>query len=338
MSGMEQARPINLALQGGGGHGAFAWGVLDRLLETGQLAIDAISATSGGAMNAAVMIDGLERGGPDLARTNLEAFWHGVSDNEAMLASADRYIRVMMRDWIQGGMADVGRFSGLMEVSEALPMAANPLGSILESLVDFERFRRRQKNPLFVSATNVRTGKAKLFSGGDVTAEVIMASGCLPYLFPSVEIDGAAYWDGGYSSNPSLWPFFHGGGTRDVLLVRLYPARRVGIPREPKHILTRINEITFDNALLQELRAIAFVNRLVDEKAFGASDYERHRLHRIDPLPATVDHGDKHWVDNSWDYFVRLRDAGRDAASAWLVENCDDVGVRGTFDPAAEFA
>jgi NTE family protein len=340
MSGGKAEKPINLAIQGGGGHGAFAWGVLDRLLESGLVRFDTISATSGGAMNAAVMIDALGSGGVDLARAHLETLWRRISDNAAMPASADRFVRMMRRQWLEASLAHHGIFGAFTAVPEDAfsPLGTNPLGEILESLVDFERLRRDRPARFFVSATNARTGRVRIFSGREMTAEVIMASCCLPYLFAAVEIDGVLYWDGGYSSNPSLWPFFERIGHRDILLIRVYPAARPDVPKTPDRILNRINEITFENALLQELRAIDAVNRLIEQKVFDGADDQPYRLHRIDPGPAILDHPVISGLDNSWDYFLSLRDAGRRAGETWLKDNHAAIGVRGTFDLAAEFA
>lgn len=333
-------KSVNLALQGGGAHGAFTWGVLDHLLEDGRLTLDAISGTSAGAMNAVVLADGFEEGGADGAREQLERFWAGVSDNGAAAAAANMIVRSMLGFWQPAGFSTHSmfqQFAGMFSPYRMNPLNINPLRKLLESLVDFDRVGRCQSIRLFLSATNVRTGKIRVFSGGEVDAAAVMASACLPFLFQAVEIDGEAYWDGGYSGNPALFPFFEHAASHDILLVQVNPVVRDQVPRTAQQIVERVAEITFNNSLLKELRAIDFVNRMMDERRLDPRRYRQNRLHRVEATDALSGHTATTRFDTDWRFFRELRDAGREAARTWLAAHFDDVGVRGTLDLRAEF-
>ena len=332
-------KPINLALQGGGAHGAFTWGVLDALIEDGRLEFEAISGTSAGAMNAVVFADGVMRSGTQGARERLEAFWRGVSHDDGLGAGTDLIDRLF-------GFWNVPAFSPLPYMQQFAklvspyginPLNINPLKGLLEGLVDFERVAACRQPLLFVSATNVRNGKIRVFSGGDVSAEAVMASAALPYMFRAVEIGQEAYWDGGYMGNPALFPFFDGTGCEDILLVQVNPVRRDTVPRTAVEIMERVSEITFNASLLREFRAIDFVNRLHDEHRLEKTPYHRNRLHRIDATAALAGHTASTKLDTSWRFFQELFAAGREAATAWLGENFDAVGNRATLDLRAAF-
>ncbi len=332
-------KPVNLALQGGGAHGAFTWGVIDRLLEDGRIAFDAISGTSAGAMNAVVMADGLDRSGPDGARERLEAFWHRVSQGGGKIDAGHALFDEIIGFW-RSSMQPFGYFPRLAAMASPYrfnPLNINPLRDLLESLVDFERVRNCTAARLFVSATNVRTGKIKVFSGQEVTADAVMASACLPNLFQAVEIDGEAYWDGGYMGNPALFPFFEDKQSDDTLLVQINPIRREDVPRTGVEIAERVSEITFNASLLRELRAIDFVNRLIAEHRLDETKYRPNRLHRIEASRALDHHGAATKLDTSWRFFQELRDAGRKAAGAFLRAHYDDIGMRSSFDLRGEF-
>jgi len=339
MAKKNHRKPVNLALQGGGAHGAFTWGVVDRLLEDGRLDFEAISGTSAGAMNAVVMIDGYERGGADGARERLHEFWMRVSRGGGKAEPGHEVIDEIIGFW-RSSFQPFSYFPRLAATASPYrfnPLNINPLRDLLESLVDFDRVRHCRSAKIFISATNVRTGKIKLFTGEDVTADAVMASACLPNLFQAVEIDGEAYWDGGYMGNPALFPFFEDKKTDDTLLIQINPIRRDEVPRTGVAIAERVSEITFNASLLRELRAIDFVNRLLAEHRLDPTRYRPNRLHRIDASTALAHHGASSKMDTSWRFFEELRDAGRDAADAFLRDHYADVGVRGTFDLRGEF-
>jgi len=334
-----EMKTINLGLQGGGAHGAFTWGVLDRLIEDGRLDIEAISGTSAGAMNAVVLADGFMRGGADGARQRLEAFWRGVS-SEGLGNSFGKILGPILAFWklpAYPGLRIFQDFSSFTSPYMFNPLNINPLRELLEELVDFEKVRANHGLKLYISATNVRDGKIKVFSGHEVTADAVMASACLPWLFRAVEIGGEAYWDGGFTGNPALFPFFDSTVSEDILLVQINPIRRDDVPTSGHDIMERVSEITFNESLLREFRAIDFVNRMMAEDRLSKSSYRMNRLHHIDATKALAAHTAASKMDTSWAFFTELRDAGREAAEYWLKRHYEDVGVKGTFDLRKEF-
>lgn len=335
-----EIKPINLALQGGGAHGAFTWGVLDRLLEDGRLRINAISGTSAGAMNAVVLADGLMEAGMDGARRHLGDFWRAIANFGAssplQRTPLDRFMGNWSMDTSPGFLwfDMVSRFASPYDLN---PLNLNPIRDLVDRMVDFERVRACDRLQLFVAATNVHTGKGRVFTAGEMTADVVMASACLPHLFQAVEIDGVPYWDGGYMGNPALYPFFYATDVEDLLLVQVNPIERRETPRSAREILSRLNEITFNAALLKELRAIEFVVRLIDEGKLDWGEYRRPRLHRIDAQELIQELSASTKLNTEWAFLTFLRDKGRAAAGAWLDANFDSIGVESTVDLRAMF-
>ena len=338
-------KSINLALQGGGAHGAFAWGVLDYLLEDGRLDFDGISGTSAGSMNAVVLVEGLRRGGREGARLALENFWQAVSD------AGQRYslVRSMPWDRLKGqhwNNDDSINFQAFKAITNAFspyqlnPTNFNPLRDILNEQVDFEALNRHEKHKLFLSATNVQTGSVRVFHNQEITVDVVMASACLPFLYQAVEIDGHTYWDGGYMGNPALFPLFYQTDARDVLIVHINPIVRQGTPTTPHDIEDRVNEISFNSALIKEFRAIAFVQKLINDG--WLKDEYRDQLKyvlihslRADETLADLSAASKLCTD--WSFLQTLRDRGRTAAALWMERHFDDVGKRQTVDLRAQF-
>jgi len=334
---------INLALQGGGAHGAFTWGVLDHLLLDGRLVIEGISGTSAGAMNAIMLADGLARGGPEEACKRLADFWRAASVDGKLpgmqRAVIDRLFSFLPYDGspVQAWFDAMSRFLSPYDVN---PLNINPLKDLIERFVDFEAIRNCRYLELFVSATNVRTGRLRVFPRDKINADVIMASCCLPMLFRAVELDGVPYWDGGYMGNPAIFPLFARTTTEDVVLVQINPVERQTTPRSAQEIMNRINEITFNSSLLGEYRAIDFVRRLIDQgklsRGTGPGQYRRVNVHRIAldetfrKLTATSK------LNSDYDFFVMLRNGGRRAARNFLDAHFDDIGREGTVDLAAE--
>ncbi len=278
---------INLALQGGA-HGAFTWGVLDHILEDGRLQIEGISGASAGAVNAILLADGLVRGGPDEARKRLADFWRAASAGGSLSAVQQGVIERLFsflpvdntpaQLWFKA----MSRYFSPYTLN---PLNINPLKSLIETFVDFDAVRTCLDFQLFISATNVHTGRLHVFSRDKMTADVIAASACLPFLFQAVEIDGVPYWDGGYLGNPPIFPFFHTTATEDVLIVQLNPLERKMTPTTSREIVNRLNEITFKSSLLSEYRAIEFVARLIQQQRLphgtGPGQYRLIKLHRI---------------------------------------------------------
>src|SRR5262245_11889709 len=239
---------VNLALQGGGAHGAFTWGVLDQILADGRLEIDGITGTSAGAVNAALVADGLARGGPEEARQRLAEFWRAVSV-DGHLPDLQRGVVDRLFSFAPQS-AWLGALTRFWSPSELNPLNINPLKDLIERFVDFEAIRRDSDLALFISATDVRTGELRIFTREEITPEVVMASACLPLLFRTVEIGGVPYWDGGYSGNPAICPFLRATATEDVLVVQIYPRRRAKTPVSRGEIMSRLSELTFNASLL----------------------------------------------------------------------------------------
>jgi NTE family protein len=334
-------RPINVALQGGGSHGAFSWGVLDRLLEDGRLDIAALSGTSAGAMNAVALADGYMRDGREGARQALDRFWRAV-------ALKGRFSPVRRTPWdmVWGnwsvenspGYLWFDAMSRLFSPYVANPLNQNPLREVVEENIDFDAVRGCDAIKLFISATNVETGQLRVFENAEITADAVMASACLPQIFQAVEIDGVPYWDGGYGGNPALYPFFYASHVEDVLLVQINPVERAGAPRSAREIQNRIDEITFNSGLLREFRSIAFVNQLIDAGRLDRDHYRSIRMHRIDADEAFRDLSASSKINAEWAFLEYLRDLGRTAADDWLTDNFDAVGKRPTLDLSGELS
>lgn len=328
-------KTIEVALQGGGSHGAFTWGVLDRLLEDDRIRIGAISGTSAGAMNGAVLADGLDRGGREGAREALEQFWRKVA-NAALFSPFQRTLwdRLMGRWSLDASPAY--HFANLL--SQTLspyvlnPCNLNPLRDLIATLVDFEHVRHAEDIKLFVGATNVRTGKLHVFRREEMTADMIMASACLPQVFQAVEIDGEAYWDGGYMGNPPLVPLVTDRQSRDIVIVQINPITREELPRNGTDIADRINEISFNGALIKELRAIAFLKRIISAEKLQKVRFMDILFHRISAEAELNPLGASSKMNGERAFLRHLHDIGYRAASDWLDDSFDALGTRSTLD------
>ncbi len=329
---------INLALQGGGAHGAFTWGVLDYLLEDGRLEIDAISGTSAGAMNAVALADGMLEGGADGARAQLERFWKAISTNSRLSPIQRSIFDKLLGVWSMDnspGLIWLDMMQNFYNPYDFNPANINSIKDLLNAEINFDNVQKCSKIKVFVAATNVRTGKIKVFDQTRLDADRVMASACLPALFQAVEIDGESYWDGGYMGNPALFPFYQGtkaSDILDILIVQINPIERKDIPRTSREIADRVNEITFNASLLRELRAIEFVSRLIEQGKLSNADYSKINIHRISALDELSDLTASSKLNAEWDFFVYLKDHGRHAAKLWLDANFDDIGQRSTVD------
>ena len=343
LAGPKAEKSVSLALQGGGAHGAFTWGVLDAILEDGRLAIEALSGTSAGAMNAVVLSEGWIDGGADAARAKLEAFWRAISVDGKYGGSERSLIDTMLGAWggangAPPGMIWFEMFSKVASPYDVNPLNINPLRGVIADLIDFDKVRACTQVKLFIAATNVRSGKIKLFNGPELTADHLMASACLPMLFQAVEIGKEAYWDGGYMGNPALYPLFYEAAGDDILLVQINPLLRKDLPTKARDIQDRLNEITFNASLMRELRAIDFVNRLIDGGKLPKDEYKRVLMHRIDGGPPLAEMTSSSRLNSDWDFLLRLRDIGRAAARRWLKRNYEAIGKVGTLDLKAAFS
>jgi NTE family protein len=330
---------VNLALQGGGAHGAFTWGVLDALLEDGRLDVEGISGTSAGAMNATVLACGLGSGGAETARKNLEGFWRDVSLDGNMSTGQRMVFDGWMQAWSLNGLTHWASFAEkILSPYDLNPLDLNPLRDVVAKHVDFRHVRACKSLELFIAATNVRTGKVRVFRRDELDADMLMASAALPTLFKAVEIEGEAYWDGGYMGNPVLFPFFTETQTEDIVLVQINPIVRNEVPESSRAIMERMNEITFNAALLHELRAIEFVRRLKDMGRLEGLPYKRVRLHRIEAHKELAAFGAESKLNPDWDFFLELKEIGRKAAKRFLKAHFDDIGVEGTVDLRKEIS
>ncbi|MGB0719575.1 MAG: patatin-like phospholipase family protein [Bdellovibrionales bacterium] len=349
-------KTINLALQGGGAHGAFTWGVLDYILQDDRLDIEGISATSAGAMNAAAFAHGQSVGGAAGARETLEHFWSEIAKTGSVFSPVkglpwdmSSFIAPTLPAWMQGWNADFDNtlsFSMFENMTRSVspyqfnPMGLNPLKDVLEKTIDFNAVHDCKCVKLFITATDVQTGTAKIFQNEEVSIDALLASAALPFLFQAVEIDGRYYWDGGYTGNPSLWPLFYNAQCRDILMVHVNPILREDLPKQAYAIDNRLNEITFNVALLKELRAVDFVQKLLDQDMLKDEYKDRYKnilLHAIRADDAMTDLSVASKFDTDWGFLTHLRDLGRDHAKAWLKKHFKAINKAGTVNIAKDY-
>ena len=330
-----KTRTVNLALQGGGAHGAFAWGVLDKLMEDGRIDIEGISATSAGAMNAAVLANGFTQGGRDGARSALEDFWRRIAQTAFATPLQPSLLDRMAQNHGLDFSPAFQTFDLLVRIFSPYqfnPMNLNPLRHIIEQSIDFGRLRESCPIKLFLTATNVRTGKVRLFKNAEITPDAVMASACLPLLFQAVEIDGEAYWDGGYMGNPAIFPLIYECQSSDVIVVHINPIARPDVPRTATEILNRIDEISFNSSLMREMRAVAFVTKLIDEGNVKADGMKRMLVHSIAAEEFMQKLGVNSKMNADWDFLTHLRDAGRARAGDWLERNFQHLTKQSSID------
>ena len=343
---------IDLALQGGGSHGAFTWGVLDRLLDDESLSFDGVSGTSAGALNAAVLATGLAVGGRAGAQQALSAFWHDVAATGRCFGGglsafgrapdSDDFTAWATNPWVAGTAWWTQQWLRLFAPVQLNPTGMNPLRGIIERHV---RPQALAQGPLqvFVSATAVKTGQPRLFTSqrelGDARTciDALLASTCLPTLFPAVRVEGEPYWDGGYTGNPALWPLVYRTAPLDILLVKINPLVRPELPDTADEIAERINEIGFNSALVGEMRAIAFVQKLVAEGLLDPGRYRGLRLHMVADEDRLARFPPASKLDTDIGFLRTLHGLGVAAAELWLTRHRGDIGHRSTLDPRKTF-
>jgi NTE family protein len=331
----KQAKSLNIALQGGGSHGAFTWGVLDKIFEDGRIWIEAISGTSAGAMNAVVAAQGMYDGGGPGARAELERFWRAVSKSGEKSIIRSNPIDKMQGNWsldTSPAYVWMDMLSRIASPYDTNPLRINPLRALVEEFIDFKKVRDCEDMPIFISATNVETGRVRIFQREEITVDVVMASACLPSVFHAVEIDGIPYWDGGFMGNPVLSPFIDLSPSSDIAIVQINPVERKGTPRTARDIQNRVNEITFNASLLKELRTIELVDRLLDTGRLSGNEFRRMNVHIIEATEAMKALGASSKMNSEWDFLVHLKDIGRAAAANWIGRHFDDIGQRSTVD------
>jgi len=324
---------VDFALQGGGAHGAFAWGVLDRALQVPEMQVDGISGTSAGAMNAAVLADGYAEGGPEGARAALERFWRRVSGAAKLSPLRRGPIDILLGNWT----LDNSPMFVAMDVASRmfspydLGLAAfNPLRDILAESIDFGRLR---KSPIkiFITATNVQTGRGRVFRNAELTVDALLASACLPTMYKAIEIDGEPYWDGGYAGNPTITPLVRECNASDTILIQVNPIHRPGTPKSARDILNRLNEISFNSPLVKELRMIALLRRASSPRNAESALWARMRIHRI-ASDWMVALGSSSKLNAEWAFLRRLRDEGRRCAETFIAAHGRDLGRRSSLD------
>lgn len=337
---------VNLALQGGGAHGAFSWGVLDKLCEDGRLEIDGLAATSAGAMNTAVYSYGKMKGGADGAREALHNFWLDISKvgqrNSPIkpmfwekFSGAEALDQTMAYHWFDS-------FTKIFSPYEFNPLNLNPLRDVLMEHVDFDEINMCDCTNMFICATNVRTNKIKIFRNDEINCDAVLASACLPMLFQAVEIDGESYWDGGYMGNPALYPLVYDTDTDDIIILHVNPVERETVPKTSQAIFNRINEISFNSSLLREMRSIGFAKNMVEEgwikdELLDKFKFAHLNLHSIRADEITSSYSVASKFSPDWSFLCHLRDEGRRATEEWLEENYKAIGNRSTVDFKEEF-
>ncbi|WP_290652078.1 patatin-like phospholipase family protein [Aquisalimonas sp.] len=325
---------LNLALQGGGSHGAFTWGVLDRLLEEQRIGYDGLSGASAGAINAVALASGYLAGGREAARRSLEQLWRAVSEQAQLGPLQATPLDYLLhggwnRDWSPGFML-VNRLSRMASPYQLNPTGYNPVVRVLEDTIDFQRLRADPRLRLFVATTNLRTGRLRLFRNNELTAQTVAASACLPLLFHAIEIDGEHYWDGGYTANPALWPLVLECHARDLLLVQLTPRERKDIPTSVAEIVDRANEISFNASVMRELELLGMLRTGVAAVPHSLP-WRAHRLHTIDTGTITEGMGRNSRINPDWNFLCHLRDEGRNCAETWLKKNGGHLGRRSSI-------
>jgi NTE family protein len=324
---------VDYALQGGGAHGAFTWGVLDRLLEEDWLEVEGISGTSAGAMNAAVMASAYAKGGAPAAREALATFWRRVSRAATFSPFQRGPIDVLLGRWTLDNSPAFLAMDLLARVVSPYDVPAiggNPLAEVLEESVDFAALATGPVK-VFVTATNVRTGRARVFRNADITAASLLASACLPQLFQAVEIDGEPYWDGGFAGNPTLFPLVNELESDDTILVPINPIERPGTPRSARDILDRVNEISFNAVALKELKMLALLRKVADPGNTEGAAWARMRMHVVrNNVMVRLGYSSK--LNAEWAFLEMLRDEGRKAAQDFLDAHGEDIGKRSSLD------
>jgi NTE family protein len=331
-------KTVSLALQGGGTHGAFTWGVLDRLLEEDRLIIDGATATSAGSINAALVAYGLSVGGREAAKEALARFWRRISAMAALSvvqpSVLDKMSGTFGLDYSPGYLL-INTLCQFLSPYQLNPFNVDPLKDLLEEIIDFRCLRKQTTIKLFLCATNIRTCKLEIFRGNTLTADHVLASSCLPFLMQAVEIDGERYWDGGFMGNPALFPLIYECDARDIILVNVIPSRRSDFPVTANAILSRMQEVSVNSSLMREMRAIATVNEWIDQgKMTGGKEIFVHTVDAADEMNK-LPHSSK--LNGDWEFLVHLRDIGRRCAQNWLASDFDRVGVETSIDLHTEY-
>jgi NTE family protein len=336
-----EKKKVGLALQGGGAHGAFTWGVLDKLLEEDSISAEAMCGTSAGAINAVTVAYGLHMGGPQKAKELLEELWKKIALSGSYLFKPNS----LDKSYGSGDMYNSAGYMWFNAITQVLspynfnPFNYNPLRDILNKVVDFEELQRYNKKKLFICATNVKTNRAKIFSNKEITVDAVMASACLPFLFQAVEIGGEYYWDGGYMGNPPIFPLITNSEVRDIVLIKINSININSVPTTARDIADRVNEISFNSSLINEMKLIHYRNELI-RNGILSSDNESNReiyVHTISGYDALSQLSYSSKMNTSWQFLNGLKERGREIATQWLENDFQEVGLKSTFDVETHF-
>ncbi len=332
---------VGVALQGGGAHGAFTWGVLDRLLEEESLVADAMCGTSAGAVNAVVCAYGLHTGGPAKAKELLESLWRKVALSGSFLFKPGFFDQTFGSGNIYNSPGYMW-FNALTQVMSPYnfnPFNYNPLKDILLEHIDFEELQRYNKKKLFICATNVKTNRARIFSNKEITVDTILASACLPFLFQAVEIKGEYYWDGGYMGNPPIFPLISNTNLSDIVLIKINSININSVPTTARDIADRVNEISFNSSLINEMKLIHYRNELIRNGILKTDEKTNREIfvHTISGYEALSQLSYSSKMNTSWEFLVALKEKGREIASKWLETDFKEVGLKSTFDVEEHF-
>lgn len=338
MDAAMKIKKVNMALQGGGAHGAFTWGVLDKLLEDKRIQFEGISATSAGAMNAAIVAQGLHQGGNDCARELLTKFWRKMSSFGKIFSPVREtpFDALLNLDTTHSlSYLTFELFSHFLSPYQFNPANFNPIKDILSEMIDFDQFSQIKCVKLFICATNVRTGKIKIFQDGEISLQALLASSALPHLFQAVQIGNDFFWDGGYLGNPAIYPLIYETNIQDVIIVHINPIARHKVPQETSEILNRVNEISFNSSLLRELRVIHFISDLLD-KGWIKDEYKQHvkkmNIHSIRADKMMEEYSVASKLNPNWAFLIKLRDKGREVTEEWLERNFHSIGKCSTIN------
>ncbi len=333
-------KKVGIALQGGGAHGAFTWGVLDRLLEADYIVADAMCGTSAGAVNAVVCAYGLHTGGPKVAKELLEKFWRKVAQTGTFFQPG--FIDRFFNDgdiYNSPGYIMFNYMTQFMSPYNFNPLNYNPLRDILTDLIDFKELQLYNRKKLYICATNVKTNRARIFSNKEITVDAVLASACLPFLFQAVEIDGEYFWDGGYMGNPPIFPLITNTNLRDIVLVKINSVNINSVPTTARDIADRVNEISFNSSLINEMKLIHYRNELLRNGILKIDDKVNREIfvHTISGYSALSQLSYSSKMNTSWDFLLSLKEKGRQTAEKWLETDYQLVGVKSTFDIEEHF-
>lgn len=339
---MESAKKhVGIALQGGGAHGAFTWGVLDRLLEEDDLVAEAMCGTSAGAVNAVTLAYGLHVGGPPKAKELMEQLWRRIAQSGSFLFKPGIFDKTYSNGDIYNS-AGYMMFNAMTQFFSPYnfnPFNYNPLRDILNDLVDFEELHMYNKKKLFICATNVKTNRAKIFTNKEISVDAVLASACLPFLFQAVEIDGEYYWDGGYMGNPPISPLITNTDIHDVLLVKINSININSVPTTARDIADRVNEISFNSSLINEMKLIHYRNELIRHGVLKTDEKNNREIyvHTISGYDALSQLSQSSKMNTSWEFLVDLKNKGRQIADKWIQTDFHEVGLKSTFDVEEHF-